>query len=65
MPDAWVALERHAWPGNVRELRNAAQRLVVLDDDGRITAEDLTSVLHHRATDPRRHAGVDGRISKQ
>jgi len=47
MPDAWVALERHAWPGNVRELRNAAQRLVVLDDDGRITAEDLTSVLHH------------------
>jgi DNA-binding NtrC family response regulator len=47
MPDAWVALERHSWPGNVRELRNAAQRLVVLDDDGRITADDLTSVLHH------------------
>ena len=47
MPDAWVALERHGWPGNVRELRNAAQRLVVLDDDGRITADDLSSALHH------------------
>ncbi|MGZ3330591.1 MAG: AAA-type ATPase lid domain-containing protein, partial [Gemmatimonadaceae bacterium] len=27
--------------GNVRELRNTAQRLVVLDNDGRITPEDL------------------------
>jgi len=45
-PDAWAALERHGWPGNVRELRNAAQRLVVLDDDGRIAAEDVTDVLH-------------------
>jgi len=49
MPDAWAALERHAWPGNVRELRNAAQRLVVLDDDGRITANDLDSALHRMA----------------
>ena len=46
-PDAWAILERHTWPGNVRELRNAAQRLVVLDDDGRITAEDLDGALHH------------------
>jgi len=45
-PDAWTILERHSWPGNVRELRNAAQRLVVLDTDGRITAADLDGALH-------------------
>lgn len=44
-PEAWAILERHTWPGNVRELRNAAQRLVVLDADGRITPEDLGSAL--------------------
>jgi transcriptional regulator with PAS, ATPase and Fis domain len=45
--EAWAVLRRHTWPGNVRELRNAAQRLVVLDDDGRITAEDLGGALQH------------------
>ncbi|MBI3567069.1 MAG: sigma-54-dependent Fis family transcriptional regulator [Gemmatimonadetes bacterium] len=44
-PEAWAILERHTWPGNVRELRNTAQRLVVLDTDGRITPEDLGGAL--------------------
>lgn len=43
--EAWAILERHTWPGNVRELRNTAQRLVVLDTDGRITADDLSGAL--------------------
>ncbi len=51
-PEVWALLERHAWPGNVRELRNAAQRLVVLDTDGRITPEDLTGALQHRLDTP-------------
>jgi DNA-binding NtrC family response regulator len=46
-PEAWAILERHTWPGNVRELRNAAQRLVVLDTDGRITPGDLSGALQH------------------
>ena len=46
-PAAWAVLERYAWPGNVRELRNVAQRLVVLDDDGRISEEDLGGALRH------------------
>jgi DNA-binding NtrC family response regulator len=46
-PEAWTILERHTWPGNVRELRNVAQRLVVLDDDGSISAEDLGGVLRY------------------
>jgi two-component system, NtrC family, response regulator HydG len=52
-PDAWAVLERHAWPGNVRELRNAAQRLVVLDTDGRITVEDLSGALQRGSEAPK------------
>jgi len=32
-------LEEHDWPGNVRELENAAERLCVMADGERITAE--------------------------
>jgi DNA-binding NtrC family response regulator len=46
--EVWAILERHLWPGNVRELRNTAQRLVVLDNDGRITPEDLDDALQPR-----------------
>ena len=55
-PEAWSILEQHTWPGNVRELRNAAQRLVVLDADGRITAEDLSGVLGRGIVAPREDA---------
>ncbi|MBI4409658.1 MAG: sigma-54-dependent Fis family transcriptional regulator [Gemmatimonadetes bacterium] len=44
-PDVWELLERYAWPGNIRELKNLAQRLVVLDEDGRITRSDLPETL--------------------
>ena len=44
----WTILEQHPWPGNIRELRNTAQRLVVLDSDGRITPEDLDDALQPR-----------------
>lgn len=46
--EVWSMLERHPWPGNVRELRNTAQRLVVLDNDGRITEDDLDDALQPR-----------------
>ena len=44
-PEAMALLARHRWPGNVRELRNLAQRLVALDDDGRVTVADLPPAL--------------------
>jgi transcriptional regulator with PAS, ATPase and Fis domain len=44
-PEAWAALEAYRWPGNVRELRNLAQRLTVLDDDGRVTLADLPEAI--------------------
>lgn len=31
----------HHWPGNVRELGNAVERLVLLADDGQVSADDL------------------------
>ena len=43
--DVWDALETYHWPGNVRELRNVVERLIVLDEDGRITLADLKGVL--------------------
>jgi DNA-binding NtrC family response regulator len=39
--DTLRALESYAWPGNVRELRNAIERAVVLQPDGRILPEHL------------------------
>ncbi|MBI4521481.1 MAG: sigma 54-interacting transcriptional regulator, partial [Gemmatimonadetes bacterium] len=44
-PAVWDALEEYSWPGNVRELKNLAQRLVVLDEDARITLADLPPAL--------------------
>ncbi|HEX4936137.1 MAG TPA: helix-turn-helix domain-containing protein, partial [Gemmatimonadaceae bacterium] len=57
-PEAMAVLARHRWPGNVRELRNLAQRLVVLDDDGRITIADLPPSL--RKDPPAGRAMVNG-----
>ena len=31
----------HTWPGNVRELGNAVERLVLLAEDGQVSADDL------------------------
>lgn len=36
---------RYPWPGNVRELQNLMERLLILDDDGNITVEDLPAYL--------------------
>ena len=41
-PGAIDRLRSHAWPGNVRELRNAIERAVLLCEEPRIDAEDLS-----------------------
>jgi DNA-binding NtrC family response regulator len=43
--EAGALLAGYDWPGNVRELRNLMERLVVLQPEGAITAEDLPSKL--------------------
>jgi Nif-specific regulatory protein len=40
-PEVIAALKAHDWPGNVRELENAIERLVVLSDEGPLSAEPL------------------------
>ncbi len=40
-PPAVLALTRHPFPGNVRELRNLMERLVILNPDDAVTAEDV------------------------
>src|SRR5262249_28265062 len=38
-------LQRYGWPGNVRELRNVVERLVLLAEDERVSAEDVQLAL--------------------
>ena len=49
-PDVWQALEDYQWPGNVRELRNVIERLVVLDEEGRVTLADLPDAIRSPGT---------------
>jgi len=42
---AWKRLREHRWPGNVRELRNVITRAVLLNNEGRILADNLHFLL--------------------
>ena len=44
-PQALALLRTQAWPGNVRQLQNFVERLVVLSDGDRLTAEDVVREL--------------------
>jgi len=43
--DAIAMLRRYSWPGNVRELRNIVERLVLLAEGQKVSAEDVQLVL--------------------
>jgi two-component system nitrogen regulation response regulator NtrX len=43
--EAIACLQRYSWPGNIRELRNVVERLVLLAEGEKITAEDVQLVL--------------------
>ena len=42
---AMSALEQYNWPGNVRELQNVIERLLVVDDESRITYTSITNII--------------------
>ena len=44
-PEAAHRITAYAWPGNIREIRNISEQLVVLCDNGLITAQDIDDVL--------------------
>lgn len=45
------ALMAYSWPGNIRELRNAIERMIVLDADGRLDVDDLPEEIVPVGTD--------------
>jgi len=47
--DAVQRLSQLEWPGNVRELRNTIERLLILSNGPRITAEDVDRLVGKRA----------------
>jgi len=44
-PETIEALQRYGWPGNVRELRNIVERLVLLAEGEKVSAEDVQLAL--------------------
>jgi two-component system nitrogen regulation response regulator NtrX len=47
--DAVTRLGQLEWPGNVRELRNTIERLLILSNGNRITADDVDHLVGRRA----------------
>jgi two-component system, NtrC family, nitrogen regulation response regulator NtrX len=47
--DAVARLSQLDWPGNVRELRNTIERLLILSNGPRITADDVDRLVGRRA----------------
>jgi two-component system, NtrC family, nitrogen regulation response regulator NtrX len=54
--DAVARLAQLDWPGNVRELRNTIERLLILANGPRITADDVDRLVGRRA------AGAEGSL---
>jgi two-component system, NtrC family, nitrogen regulation response regulator NtrX len=44
-PEALEILKRYGWPGNVRELRNVVERVLLLSNSEKITAEEVNQAL--------------------
>jgi two-component system nitrogen regulation response regulator NtrX len=44
-------LMEHSWPGNVRELKNIVERLVIMTQAGKITADDIPTLSRDEQPD--------------
>ncbi len=40
-PEAIERMQNYSWPGNVRELRNTVERVIIMQERGRVDADDL------------------------
>jgi two-component system response regulator HydG len=58
------ALLSYDWPGNIRQLRNTVERMLVLDTDGLLDADDLpeeiAALVRPEEADPPTHDGGGG-----
>lgn len=44
-PDAMKLLEKYHWPGNVRELEHIVERMIILGEDGVISAQAINDLM--------------------
>lgn len=51
--EAMELLNRYSWPGNVREMENLVTKLLMFQDKGVITKEDVAYMLRDPAADPK------------
>ncbi len=59
-PEAGDFLKKQSWPGNVRELENLIERAVVLIDSEVIEVEELSYLMHPRASGDVRGIAKEG-----
>ena len=63
--DAMNKLENYDFPGNVRELRNTIERLIVFDNDGVISVDDLPKNIRDFASSGRETKLLTNQEQKQ
>jgi NtrC-family two-component system response regulator AlgB len=56
--DALEVMKRYNWPGNIRELRNVIERAVILSNNHKIEASDLTEMI-----EPDSEIRIGGKVS--
>ena len=56
--DACSRLMEHRWEGNIRELRNACEYLVVLNESGVITGDDMAEAFDEPAEQPQEQRDI-------
>jgi len=50
-PEVMEVLQRYDWPGNVRELENLIERIVILNEKGKASLEELPDKIYARQTE--------------
>ena len=49
-PGAMAMMENYDWPGNVRQLENVIARVVIMSENGNVSAEDIAMILAEEAS---------------
>jgi transcriptional regulator with GAF, ATPase, and Fis domain len=63
-PDTVECICNYSWPGNVRELENMMERIVILDDDGIITREDIPEHIFTVCRNSEEEAAADNNVQQ-
>lgn len=61
---AYEVLSQYTWPGNIRELKNICERLVVLDEKGEITEDDVKKQINYNSSKYSVNINPEGIVAK-